>query len=252
MKSRRFLLAGAIALAAATQPAEVPALPEGSVAVGSASSLVVVVQSGDVTLTPDPYLKVVQIQAYAGGRAVSAPLDVTHPSRTLRIAIAGRAAPALPFVAGNALKYEVTYPRRLPLTVRQFGGAVRVGGAASAPVEIYDAGGSITVRHPRGRVTALADAGDVSVEEARSTVETTAVRGNVAVTLADGWSGSLVRLEATSGNVHLAVPANFRAQYDVTAETGTVLNPFRSAAHAPLVFALVETGNVTISQRPPL
>ena len=251
MKPRRFLLAGAVALAILAQPAQASALPPGAVVVGSADSVVIVVARGDVTLTPDPYLKVVQIQASAGGKAFQAPLDVTHPSRALKIAIGGGVAPALPFIGSEAPQYDIRYPARLALTVRQFGGAVRVS-ATSAPVEIYDADGSITVLQARGRVTALADAGDVSIEDARATVEATAVRGNVTVTLAGGWSGALVRLEATAGNVQLAVPAGFRAQYDVTAVAGTVVNSFQSEPQAPLVFALVETGNVTISQRPPL
>jgi hypothetical protein len=54
-------------------------------------------------------------------------------------------------------------------------------------------------------------------------------------------------LEASSGNLHLAVPAGFRAHYDVTTGSGRVTNPLHGVAKAPLVFMLAEQGDVSIA-----
>jgi len=44
----------------------------------------------------------------------------------------------------------------------------------------------------------------------------------------------------------LAVPAGFKAHYDVTSGSGHVSNPLRNAASSPLVFMLTEQGDVSI------
>ena len=56
-----------------------------------------------------------------------------------------------------------------------------------------------------------------------------------------------MRLESSNGNLHLSVPAGFRAHYDVSTGSGHVSNPLRGVARAPLVFMLAEQGDVSIA-----
>lgn len=248
MKPRRFLLAGAIALAATAFPAQAQLPPGTNVSVNGARALEIDANAGDISVVPDPLLKVVQVFARSGRSNVRVPLEISHPPELLRIAIDGTAPSLLPFAGGNGREYEVRYPPAMRLVVKEYGGNVRVGNAV-APIEIYNANGNIVVGEVRSHVTALADDGNVYVAAAYGSVDLSAGVGNVDVVLGPGWSGSLVRLEAAKGNLHLTVPSGFKGRYDATTGRGTVTNPFHSVLRAPLVFMLVENGNVTISSR---
>lgn len=251
MKPRRFLLAGAFALATTMLPAFAEPPNDRNVFLNGASVLVLDVRAGDLTAVPDPLLKIVQIHSHSSGAASAGPkFTIARRGKELLVTIDGPGPAVLPFAGGSGHVYEVHYPPALALRVRQFGGAVEVV-RPQAPVEIYDESGAITVTEPRASVAALADSGNVNVSAAHGPVELTAGDGNVEAQLATGWSGRLVKLEASSGNLHLAVPQNFRARYDTTAGTGTVTNPLRSESRAPLVFMLTQRGNVTVSVENP-
>lgn len=250
MKLRRFLLAGAFALAAAMVCVTAQAAPDRNYPVNGASALQIEVRSGDLVAVPDPWLKVVQVHVRGAAAAPAPSLKVTRNGRTLKLTLEGPGRPALPFAGNNGHVFEVHYPPALALRVRQFGGGVSVT-KPRAPVEIYNGAGGITVTQPLAAVTALADTGDVQVSGAHSTLELTAQNGNVRADLAPDFSGKLVRLEAQTGNLALAVPKNFRARYDATAGTGTVTNPLPSVGRSALVFLLTQTGNVTVSVENP-
>ncbi len=250
MKLRLFLLAGAFALALAAPSAAQP-LENQTIPLNGATALELEVRTGDLLAVPDPLLKVVQIHVEHSGTNTSASnLLVAHTGHALVLTIKGPGAAVLPFAGGSGHVYEVHYPPALPLRIRQFGGAVTVTRPA-APVEILNESGGINVSDPAAAVTAEAARGDVRVSGARASVELTADAGNVDAQLAAGWSGRLVRLEASRGNLTLAVPQDFRARFDATAPAGTVTNPLRSEAHAPLVFMLTQTGNVTVNVEKP-
>jgi hypothetical protein len=244
MKLRLFLLAGAVALATTMSASAEPSDRE--VSVGRAQTLQISV-TGDVVAVPDPLLKVVRAHATSGGRPTPLQCDVVRTGRVLELTITGPGRSVLPFAAASGgYAVEVRYPPALHLRVREFSGTVSVPNPQSA-VEIYDAAGAISVDGARGSVTAQADRGDIAVTGAHSTIELTTGTGDIDALLAPGWRGNRVRLEAETGNVQLAVPAGFRGRFDATVGTGRLMNALRSQPNAPLVFALVETGDLTIS-----
>jgi hypothetical protein len=133
----------------------------------------------------------------------------------------------------------------MKVDLREFDGRVHVD-RVTAPMQIYSANGPILVDEAHSALTAESDQGDVTVTSARDMVELTCGNGNASATLAANWAGNLVRMESTRGNLTLNVPVGFHGRFDLTSAQGTVTNPLRTTAHAPLVFMLTEQGSVAV------
>ncbi len=251
MKLRRFLLASAIALAATTLSTSAETAVDRTFALKGATALEIDVQGGDASAIADPLLKVVQVHVSGRERnAQTITLAANRQGATLKLSIHGAGAALLPFTGSGTTTMEVRFPPALRLRVRQYGGSVTLENS-SAPAEIYNASGGITITSPHALVTAQADNGDIALSGARASIELTAGTGNVDAQLDPHWAGHLVRMEATSGNLRLTVPPGFRGKFDTTTGGGIVSNALASVPRAPLVFMLAERGNVTVSVQKP-
>ncbi len=179
--------------------------------------------------------------------ASSPPIDITtsRTGRRMNVSITGPSQSVLPFAGGSGYELEISYPADLRLDLREFAGRVHLDDV-TAPAQVYDANGDIVVDRTSAPLAAEADSGNISVSAAQSTLELTCGNGNVDAQLSSGWSGKLVRLEASDGNLHLRVPPGFRAHFDLSTGSGTVANSVRGHSGGALVFALAERGNVSI------
>lgn len=153
-------------------------------------------------------------------------------------------APLLPFVPSNAATYTVTYPADMRLDLRLSNGDVRIANP-SASVEVYDQQGNIDVDRPHASITAENAHGNIMVTGALAPVDLAADDGNVAATLAPGWSGNEIRMQSGTGTVRLTVPKSFHAKIDASSESGAVHNTFGSSnARAPFVWLYALKGDV--------
>ncbi|MBV8638540.1 MAG: hypothetical protein JO322_10670 [Candidatus Eremiobacteraeota bacterium] len=164
----------------------------------------------------------------------------------LSVSVTGPSQNALPFTGASGYELQITYPSSIKIDLREFAGPVHID-RVTAPMQIYNAEGSILVDDARSALTAESDRGDVTVSKAIGMVELTCGNGNANATLAPNWSGNLVRMESSQGNLTLNVPRTFRARFDVSSAQGTVNNPLPTTPHAPLVFMLTEQGNVVVN-----
>ncbi len=211
---------------------------------GATSMLVNV--TGDLHVVADASASVVTV---VGSSPVGAPplhVEVAHSGRQLDLKLAGPPRSLLPFTAsGHA--YTLTYPAGLAISVREFSGGVHVA-HARAPLEVYNASGSIDIDGASARVAVESDNGPIAARGIAGDIDATTSNGAVHVALVRGWKGREVRLESSNGALTLVVPPAFHAHYDCSSGDGRVTNPFRSDAHAPLVFMLTERGDVTVTR----
>lgn len=178
------------------------------------------------------------------------PLHVTTSKTAARltVSVTGPSQNILPFGGASGYELQITYPASMKVDLREFAGPVHVD-RVSAPMQIYNANGSILVDDALSALTAESDQGDVTVSNAHGMVELTCANGNANATLAPNWAGNLVRMESTQGNLTLSVPEGFRGRFDLTSAQGRVTNSLPTTAHAPLVFMLTEQGNVSVESR---
>lgn len=205
--------------------------------------------SGSVRLVAAPGVSAVKLHVVDYGPKIP-PLHVTT-SRTgtrLTVSVTGPSQNVLPFDGASGYELQITYPSSLKIDLREFAGPVHVE-RVTAPMQIYNADGSIVVDDARSALTAESDRGDVTVGNALGVLELTCGNGNAIATLAPKWAGNLVRMESSQGNLTLNVPDGFRARFDVTSAQGNVSNPLRTTPHAPLVFMLTEQGNIAVNAR---
>jgi DUF4097 and DUF4098 domain-containing protein YvlB len=133
------------------------------------------------------------------------------------------------------------------LDLRLTNGDVQIA-KPSASVEIYDQDGSITIDDPRATITAESAHGNITVNGALAPVDLAADDGNVAATLAAGWSGNEIRMQSATGTVRLTVPKSFRAKIDASSDGGTVHNAFGSSnARTPFVWLYALKGDVYLA-----
>lgn len=205
--------------------------------------------SGNLRLIAAPGISSIKLHVVDYGPKIPPlRLSSSKDGSRLRLSVTGPSQNILPFAGASGYELQITYPAAMKLDVREFAGAVHVE-RVSAPMQIYNANGPIVVDDASAPLTAQSDQGDVTVTNARGMVELTCGNGNVNATLADNWSGNLVRMESSQGNLTLNVPSGFRARFDLTSAQGTVTNPLHTSPHAPLVFMLTEVGNVAINAR---
>jgi hypothetical protein len=204
--------------------------------------------SGSVHAIAVPGLQSVSFHVIDSGPSTP-PMSITtsHTGLRMNVSITGPSQSVLPFGA-SGYELQVSYPAQMRLDLREFAGRVHID-RVTEPMQIYDANGNIVVDDARAALTAEDDNGNIAVGNARAMLMLTVGNGNVSAGLAPGWRGKLVRLEASNGNLNLAVPAGFAAQFDLSSAGGTVSNPLRSRAKGPLVFMLAEQGNVSIETR---
>jgi hypothetical protein len=242
------LLAGAFALIVAlvTAPHASAQVTDREIQVGATTTLRLNV-SGSIHVMPVAGLTSIKLHVIDSGPSTP-PMKVTSTRTGTRtnISITGPSESLLPFVGASGYELQLSYPARMHLDLREFAGRVHVDSVTES-MQIYDAEGNIVVDDAASPLTADADAGDVSVTNARTSLTLTVGKGNVNATLAPSWRGTLIRLEASDGNLHLAVPANFRAHYDLTSGSGRVTNPLHGVAKGPLVFMLTEQGNISVA-----
>jgi hypothetical protein len=214
--------------------------------VGNATTLRLNV-SGSIHVMPVAGLTSIKFHVVDNGPSVPPiSLKTSRSGTRLNVSITGPNSNILPFVGASGYELQLSYPANLHLDLREFSGRIHVDTVPSS-MQLYDADGNIVVDSAGAPLTAEADSGDIAATAVRSTVSLTASNGNVTATLAPGWRGSEVRLEASNGNLHLMVPAGFKARYDVNSGSGHVSNPLRNVAGAPLVFMLTQTGDVSIA-----
>jgi hypothetical protein len=242
------LLAGALAagVALAMAPHASAQITDRELPVGGTTMLRLNV-SGSIHVMPVAGLRSVNLHVIDSGPSTP-PMKVTS-SRTgarMNVAITGPSESMLPFVGASGYELQLSYPASMHLDLREFAGRVHVD-SVTAPMQIYDANGNIVVDDASSPLTADADSGNISVTNARNSLTLTVGNGNVNASLTPNWRGTLVRLEASNGNLHLAVPSNFRAHYDLATGSGRVTNPLHGVAKAPLVFMLAEQGDVSIA-----
>jgi len=232
-----FVLLVAAPAGAQTSDREIPA--------GNAKALRINV-SGSVHVVPVAGARYVKLHIVDNGPSTP-PVTMTssRAGSRLTVTIKGPSQSVLPFTGASGYEIELSYPSSMKLDLREFEGRVHVDGV-TAPMQVYDANGNIVVDDAAAPLTADADSGDITVSSAHTSITLTAGNGNVNATLAPGWRGSLVRLEASDGNLTLNVPRGFQAHYDVNSGSGHVSNPLRNVPKAPLVFMLTEQGDVSI------
>jgi hypothetical protein len=203
--------------------------------------------SGSIHLVPGRAGTPVLFHVVDSGPSIP-PMSVkmSHTGSRLDVSITGPSESILPFIGASGYELVVTYPPELKLDLREFMGRVHVD-RVTAPMLIYDADGNIVVDDAPSSLTAEADSGDIDVTGARAGLTLTTINGNVVASLAPGYAGRLVRLEAQSGNLQLHVPAGFAGHYDLTTGQGHVSNALRSSPKGPLVFMLAEQGNISIA-----
>ncbi len=242
---RAFLLAALVApFSIAGLPAQAQVLDRDFPSAGATTLRLSV--SGSVRLIAASGVSSVKLHVVDYGPKIP-PLHVTT-SKTgtrLSISVSGPSQNILPFAGASGYELQITYPSSIKIDLRQFSGPVHVE-RVTAPMQIYDADGPILVDNARSALTAESDRGDVTVSNALGMVELTSGNGNVSATLAPNWSGNLVRMESSQGNLTLDVPRSFRGRFDLTSAQGKVSNPLHTTPHAPLVFMLTEQGNVIV------
>ena len=214
-------------------------------AIGNATTLRLNV-SGSIHVIPVSGLTSIKFHVVDNGPSIP-PMSVStsRSGARLDVSINGPSQNILPFSGASGYELQLQYPANIHLDLRQTSGRIHVD-SVPASMQLYNAEGDIVVDGAAARVTAYASAGDISVMNARTSLTLTAGTGNVTATLAPGWRGSLVRLEASNGNLHLNVPAGFKAHYDLTTASGHVSNALRNLASGPLIFMLTEQGDVSI------
>ncbi len=218
--------------------------------VGNATTLRLNV-SGSIHVIPVAGLTSVKFHVVDSGPSTPPmALKTSRAGSRLNVSITGPGSSMLPFVGASGYEIQLSYPAKMHLDLREFSGRIHAD-SVPASMQLYDADGNIVVDSAGAALTAEADAGDISVTGARTTLSLTASKGNVNATLASGWRGSEVRLEASDGNLHLTVPAGFKAHYDVTSGSGHVSNPLRNVPAGPLVFMLTEQGDASIATPTP-
>lgn len=242
-----FALAATAALLAVAGRASAGVLDR-DVAVGRATSVRLNVSGNvHVSIAPSGARIGIHVVDY-GPKTPAMHLATSKTGSRLTLSITGPSENILPFVGATGYTVDVTIPRDLKFDLREFAGRVRID-RVTAPMQVYNANGTIDVSDAQSALTAESDLGDITVHRASDMLELTCGTGNVTATLADGWHANLVRIEASQGNVALHVPPRFRARYDVTSGSGQVHNPMHSVPHAPLVFMLTENGDASIDPR---
>lgn len=196
-----------------------------AVSASGASVLQLKVEHGDVHLVADPSATAVRI-----GALDHAPqLEAFHVGDRVVITITGKGRSVVPFVESTATHYDLTYPARMHLELREFSGAVVID-EPRAPIAVDSSGGSITVRQAHAAIDLSDDAGDITA------------------TLAAGWHGDSIRMQTAGGTVRLAVPAHFRAHVDASSAHGTVHDDASiNTASAPFVWLYTRNGDVFIT-----
>jgi hypothetical protein len=178
----------------------------------------------------------------------SSPPMMVRASRAgsrIDVSITGPSESVLPFTGASGYGLVVRYPPQLALDVREFAGNVHVD-RVTAPMQLYDADGSIAVDAAPQSLTAQADAGNIVVAHAANRLMLSTIDGNVDARLARRYEGRLIRLESQHGNLHLAVGPGFRGRYDLTSSQGRVTNSERSTKGGALVFMLTERGTIAV------
>lgn len=173
-------------------------------------------------------------------------VNVSRAGARIDVEITGPSQSILPFTGASGYELQLRYPQNLKLDLREFAGRVHVDRVGAA-MQIYDADGNIVVDDAPAALTAQADSGDIDVTGARSRLMLSTIDGNVHASLAPGFAGRLIRLEAENGDLSLRVPSGFGGHYDLTAAAGHVSNAFRDDPKGPLVFMLAEQGNVSVA-----
>ncbi|HTX57560.1 MAG TPA: hypothetical protein VMD47_10735 [Candidatus Acidoferrales bacterium] len=238
-----FVAAAAIAAAASGAQAQVT---DRELPVGDATTLRLNV-SGSIRVMPVAGLRAVKFHVVDSGPSTPPmSLNTSRTGKRLNVSITGPSQNILPFVGASGYELQVSYPAGLHLDLREFSGRVHVVNVV-ASMQVYDADGNIAVDDAAAPLTAEADSGDILVSQAHTSLTLSAGTGNVDATLAPGWRGTLVRLEASNGNLQLHVPSGFRAHFDLTSGSGHVSNPLRDTPKAPLVFMLTEQGDIAVA-----
>jgi Putative adhesin len=244
---RRFALPAlaTVAVIAATMQASAQ-VSDRELPVGNATTLRLSV-SGSIHVMPVAGLTSVKFHVIDSGPSTPPmQLKTSRVGGRMNVSLTGPSSNLLPFVGASGYELQLSYPAKMHLDLREFSGRIHVD-TVPASMQLYDADGNILVDSASAALTAEADAGDISVTGARTTLSLTASSGNVNAALAPGWRGSEVRMEASNGNLHLVVPAGFKAHYDVTSGSGHVSNPLRNVPAGPLVFMLTEQGDASIA-----
>jgi hypothetical protein len=237
------VLFGALVLAIA--PRASAQVTDRELPMGSATTLRLNV-SGSIHVIPVAGLTSIKFHVVDSGPSTPPmTLNTSRSGSRLNVSITGPSQNILPFVGASGYELQLQYPAGVHLDLRENSGRIHVDNVP-ASMQLYDGEGDIVVDGAAAQLTAYAAAGNIAVTNAHTSVTLTVDTGNVSATLAPGWRGSLIRLEASNGSLHLSVPAGFRAHYDVTSGSGHVSNPLRNAAASPLVFMLTEQGDVSI------
>jgi len=188
--------------------------------------------------------------AISGARPNQLPVQSTRVSKRVIVTIGrGSGATQLPFVAKNQVAYEVDYPARMKLVVHAFGGDIDVVDPTSA-VSVTDASGDVLIENPRAPVAVDNQAGAVIVRRAVAALDLAADAGDITADLDPAWLPRSIRIESASGNLHLTVPANFKAKVEASSQSGSVhsaLSPSAANASGPPVWLYAEHGDVTIA-----
>lgn len=202
--------------------------------------------SGRVHVIPDAQVRSVKIHVTDYGPKVPAlTFENARSGKRLDITIHGPGQNILPFVGATGYEVEIRVPANTQIDLREFSGLVKVD-SVTAPSQYYNSNGNIEIADARAKVTAEADSGDISVTAAHGDLSLTTGNGRNTASLASDWRGSLIRMEASNGAMHLSVPDGFRANFDVTAANGKVSNPLRSSGKKPVVFMLSQQGDITV------
>ena len=202
--------------------------------------------SGHVHIMTDAPQGTVKVHVVDYGPSVPAlKFNGVRSGARYTLTISGPTQSVLPFVGASGYETDLHVPRNVKIDLREFGGRVRVD-SVTAPAQYYSANGNIEVADARAALTAEADNGNVTISSAHGNIMITTGNGASHATLARDWSGNLVRMEASNGNMTLLVPSSFHANVDVTAANGKVANVLHSSGKTPVVFMLSQSGDITL------
>ncbi len=241
----RFIVTAALLSIAFAWNAALPALADQwpferivdqSVPAGTASSLVVQGENGDVRLVAAA-TNVVAIHARVRVRDQSALTTIVHAQRMGNRVEIDAKCPSGGRLFGytNACDVEttVTYPRNMSL-------------------EVQWVNGNITAENPNRDVTAHLTNGDVTVKAAAGSLVLSTRHGDIDTSLANGWHGTTLDLSVSQGDVVARVPRGFNGYLAASVRLGDVENRAHLPTSAPnasstAIRARTIMGDVTVT-----
>jgi hypothetical protein len=126
-------------------------------------------------------------------------------------------------------------------------GTLTINDFKSDRLDIRMDSGNVTGNQVTTDLTASADSGNIKIENMAGPANLTVNSGNIRLYKLDN---APTEVASDSGNVYVEVPASFAGFYDLQTDSGNVHAPDPKRETKDYVKARVDSGNITIEQRP--